>query len=159
MTNIFLLNGHKVVWCPSAKAITYSPPTVMKFLKQQLRWARSHIISMPFLISKIKNWNVLFSYFTIKLYFQYLYQINLYCALLYFSIKNRSLYPLMVITLSILIVSSIKSTVAALYTRTTDFKYLIVYNLYAFFIFNPIIIYGLFTPNRDSWLTRIVKKK
>lgn len=157
LTNIFLLSGKKVIWEPSAVAMTFSPPKMAKFLKQQLRWTRSHIISIPFLIENRKNWTKPFTYFTAKLYFQYTYQLNMYLTLIYFMYTHASLWPLAVVILSIFVVATLKTLVASLYIRTTEIAYLIAYNLYGFFVLNPIIIYGLFTPMKDNWLTRVKK--
>lgn len=154
MTNLFLLSGHKVVWSQDAIAYTHSPETLGLFFKQQLRWIRSQIHSFYFIIPRIHKWSLAYAIFTIKMNFTYAYMVFVYLAMFYSCWHYQSILPLVIILVSVLIVTLIKAIIAYIQTADLKFAYLLISSLFSFFIFNPIMIYGMLTPYKSSWLTR-----
>lgn len=147
LSNIFLLNNKKIVWVASAKAYTLSPSTIMQFVKQQVRWTVSHIQSMDYIVRNYKNLSFMFSVFTFRLIFKHSYQIFLYALM----IQNFGTRCLLITSASILSVTFAKSLIAFLYTREVKFVRMLAYTLYAFFVLNPIILFGIFIPKQSLW--------
>lgn len=147
LSNIFLLNNKKIVWVSSSRAYTLSPSTIMQFVKQQVRWTVSHIQSMDYIIRNYKNLSFMFSVFTFRLIFKHSYQIFLYVLM----IQNFGTRCLLITSASILSVTFIKSLIAFIYTKDIKFVRMLAYTLYAFFILNPIILFGIFIPKQSLW--------
>lgn len=154
LTNLFLLSGHKVGWSANAKAWTHSPDKMFPFIKQQLRWIRSHISSFYYIGRRVKDWNFIFGILTIKLIFRYVYMLLLYFSMICSCFITMSIVPISIILASVLVVTVAKTIVAILYTYKTNMMYLMVYSLFTFFIFNLIVFYGILTPTKVGWLTR-----
>ncbi len=151
LTNIFILNGKRVGWTSKAKAFTFSPPTLVGFAHQQIRWTRSNVSSLQFLLTRIRKWPFLFGFLIGRLYFRYIYQLFIYCIAITLTITTQSIVPFLIIIASILIIAGIKSIIAYIYTRKTKFFLLLVYTLLAFFIFSPLMLYSIITPTKGDW--------
>lgn len=154
LTNLFLLSGKTVGWSKNSKAWTHSPDKIGKFIKQQLRWIRSHVSSFYYIGKRIASWNIIFAIFTVKLIFRYAYMLLLYFSMFSESIHNLSLWPFIIALISVVIVTVIKTIIALMYTRKKEMAYLLAYSVYTFFIFNPVVFYGILTPTKVGWLTR-----
>lgn len=154
LTNLFLLSGNKVGWSGHSKSWTHSPDKLIPFLKQQLRWIRSHISSFYYIGSRVKDWNFVFGLFTFKLIFRYGYMMLLYISLLCSTIITTSINPLLIAFISLLIVTLVKTGVAMVHTRKFKMIYLLAYSAFTFFIFNFVVFYGVLTPTKVGWLTR-----
>lgn len=154
LTNLFLLSGHKVGWSANGKCWTHSPENMFPFLKQQLRWVRSHISSMYYIFSKIKKWNFIFSILTVKFVFRYTYLMLLYLSMLLSSFITLSFTPILITFISVFIVTLIKSVVVSFHSGRLKTFYLLAYTVFTFFVFNLVVFYGVFTPTKVGWLTR-----
>ena len=51
LTNLVLQRGYSVVYVPKAKVFTETPSTVIKYLKQQLRWKRGYVRDATYTLS------------------------------------------------------------------------------------------------------------
>lgn len=151
LTNIFLLNKEKVCWTPYAIAYTHSPSQIWKFVKQQMRWTRSHVAELWFQLSNIKDWSFIFAFLTCKLYFRYIYQLFIYALMIGYCLATWSLLPILYVLLAVMIVSAIKAGIAIIYTGDWSFVYLIIYGVLMFLVFNPMVFYGLMTPTKVDW--------
>lgn len=154
LTNLFLLSGHKVGWSSKAVAHTPSPPETGKFLNQQLRWIRSHVASFWFLFSNLHRWSFIFGFLTFKLMYRYVYMALVYVGMFYLAIQEWTIVPFIVVLISILAVTAVKSVVAIFYTGSAKFLHMFMFSLYTFLLFNPIMFYGILTPHRVGWYTR-----
>lgn len=154
LTNLFLLSGNRVGWSSKAVAYTPSPPQMSKFVKQQLRWVRSHVASFWFLFSNIHRWSLIFGFLTLKLIYRYVYMMFIYFAMFYLSIVEHSFMPILIVLTSILVVTSIKASIAILYTKSPKFLYMFLFSIFTFFVFNPIMFFGVLTPHKVGWYTR-----
>lgn len=154
ITNILLLNNKKVGWSSDAIAYTVSPDTNSKFLKQQTRWNRSQLVAMFYSAKNIKKCSFWLIFFSLGLIFRYTYMLAVYAVMAIACIKILSLWPLLILILSLLIVSFGKSIVILLYTKQPSSFYLAVYSLYAFFVLNIVLVYSMFTLHKDGWITR-----
>jgi N-acetylglucosaminyltransferase len=154
LTNLFLLSGNRVGWSARSVAYTPSPPTLYKFHRQQLRWVRSHVASLWFLFSNMHRWNLVFGFLTMKLLYRYIYMIFIYVVMITLSISYMSVIPWIIILVSILLVTLVKASIAMLYTGKFKFLHMLVFSIYTFFIFNPIMFYGVISPQKVGWYTR-----
>lgn len=154
LTNLFLLSGHRVGWSANAISYTHSPDKMLPFLKQQLRWIRSHISSFYYIGHRIKDWKFVFGIFTVKLIFRYFYMMLLYFSMIGASFVTMSLWPIMITLISLLVVTFVKTTIAIMHTRQLKMFNLMIYSLFTFFIFNAVVFYGILTPTKVGWLTR-----
>lgn len=154
LTNIFIMNGKNVCWARKSVARTYSPPTLSQFFKQQLRWTRSYVSAFYFILSHPTKWNWRFWFFTLKLNFKYFYQLSVCTGVLLMTATTASVSPLLLLVASIIFISAIKSCIAYLYSFEAKYFWTIPYGLFAFFVWNWILFYGLVTPWKITWLTR-----
>jgi hyaluronan synthase len=154
LTNIFLLNGDKVGWSKKSIAYTYSPPTLSQFHKQQLRWVRSHITSLWFIMQHLERWSPIFVFLNVKFLCRYIYMLSIYLGMIFLCTTYLSLWPVWTILFGITIVTLIKTIIAIIFTKKFKFFYLLMFSVYAFFVFNPLLFYGLFTPHKIGWYTR-----
>lgn len=154
LTNLFLLSGHRVGWSSKAVAHTPTPPTTYKFLKQQLRWIRSHVASFWFLFANIHRWSFIFGFLTIKLIYRYLYMGLIYIGMFWLAVEHMSIMPIVIVLASILVVTLVKASVAMIYTGSPRFMHMFLYSIYTFFLFNPVMFYGVLTPHKVGWYTR-----
>lgn len=154
LTNLFLLSGNRVGWSAKAIAYTPSPPSTKKLMKQQLRWVRSHVASLWFLFCNIHRWSLLFGFLTFKLIFRYIYMLFIYFLTIFLSVYMMSFFPIFIVLVSILVVTIIKASIAMLYTGQSKFLHMAFFSIYTFFIFNPVMFYGVITPHKVGWYTR-----
>lgn len=156
MTCLFALRKKKIGCAVKSMAYTISPSVFNDFVKQQLRWTRSNT---PALIFVLRNWrkiSPLFIGFMLAVVFRYSYFAVLYVCTIMALIFGYYTAPL-VILLIILAVSGLKAINAFLYTGEWEMFYLMPLSLLSFFLFSPIVIYGVFTPLATGWLTRTKK--
>lgn len=154
LTNIFLLNGRKVIWSGRSRANTYSPSTYRKFFKQQLRWTRSHVTALWFLLKNIHKWPLMFYLFVFKFNFRYFYMFIVYVYMVHTSVQQRGVMPLVGVGLAVGVIALIKSIIALIYTGDWKFVYLALCSLFTFYVLNPVVYYGALTPTKVHWLTR-----
>ena len=159
MTSLFLLSGHKVGWTSKAKCWTIIPSTWSSTIKQQVRWIRSNVAELAYLIKKLRQWPWPFMIFTFKLIFMYFYRIFMYITMIIVSILTQSLLPIVIVAASCFALSAIKLAVEHVckqpFSReNSGIAYLIPYILFEFFILTPIVAYGIITPHKNGWLTR-----
>jgi hyaluronan synthase/N-acetylglucosaminyltransferase len=157
LTSIFLLAGKKIGWTPKAKAWTNSPSTMHKFLKQQLRWTRSHVPGLCFLLRRVRWWTPILALHIFKFVFRYVYMFAIYLLVIALSIHLMNPLPIAVTLLSILVITLIKANVAYIYTLESKFAWLLVFTMYVFFVFNPLMFYAILTPTKTGWMTRARK--
>lgn len=154
LTLIFLLDQQKVCWSKNAVAYTHSPPTMTGFIKQQIRWARSHVPSMWYLLCNLKKCSALLLLFVAQLNFRYFYQLLVYIYMVILCISQESLIPVIPVVIAIGYISIIKMIISYTYTKSYQSFYLLFYSMISFFVLSPVILYGVFTPFREKWLTR-----
>lgn len=154
MTLLFALSGNKVCWSKNSNSYTVSPPTLGKFIKQQVRWSRSHIASVFYMFKNINKCRLSFLFFNIKFLFKYFYSMAVYAYALSMLLFYSHFMYFGAILLGLFIISGIKIAIALLYTRDKKFLCLFPYAICSFFILQPILLYGAFTPFVKKWSTR-----
>lgn len=154
LTNMFVRMGKKVCWSYFSRGYTLSPESFGGFVKQQLRWSRSHTAAVYYIAQHVKEFHPMFVFFITKMMFRYIYFVALYLLLVERLVVNQDVMFLATVGLTVLGVSVIKSVIAWLYTREWKFLWLLFYGIMSFFVFTPLLFYGLITPLKTSWLTR-----
>ncbi len=154
LTNIFLMNGKRVCWSQKALGYTVSPPQLIAFLKQQIRWTRSIMLCSPFILKNARRWSPMFIFLNLQVLFKYVYYIYIYFIITYLMAFDWSIFPFFVFIAVMLLVSAARASIGYLYTKSFKFGWLILYSLFAFFILTPVLLYALATPHKEGWLTR-----
>lgn len=157
LTCLFALHKKKIGCATKAIAHTISPSKFVGFIKQQLRWTRSNIPALFFALWNWRKISPLFLLFMIAVIFRYSYFIILYIYMVVALCLGYYMAPLYIL-LVILLISGLKATNAFLYTRKWSMFYLMPLSLLSFFVFSPVVIYGVFTPSSTGWLTRTKKE-
>lgn len=156
LTCIFALKDKKIGYAWNSVAYTISPSTLKGFIKQQLRWTRSNAPAMLFALKNVGSISATFIAFMIAVVFRHAYFTILYVFVLWSLISGNIIAPLTILFI-ILVVSGIKAANAFLYCRKWQMFYLMPLSVLSFFIFSPVLIYGIMTPSATGWLTRTKK--
>ncbi len=159
LSNIFLLDGKRIGWAPSAKAYTKSPHKLVPFLKQQTRWLRSHSASLFITAKRWREWSFMYSLLSFQLFFRYVYMFSIYTCSITMCIMSGSILPLLITFGTIMVITLIKVLIAYLYTSDPGFFYLLFYTITSFFLLNLVMFYAVATPTQTGWLTRYNKPR
>lgn len=157
LTCLFALHKKKIGCAVRSIAYTISPSKFGGFVKQQLRWTRSNTPALLFALGNWRRISPLFLLCMLAVVFRYSYFAVLYVCTalaLYLGYYAVPLYILLVI----LLVSGLKAANAFLYTREWSMFYLMPLSILSFFVFSPVVIYGVLTPTSTGWLTRTKKE-
>lgn len=157
LTCLFALQGKKIGFALNSVAYTISPATFGGFVKQQLRWIRSHTPALIFVLRNLKRISLLFVVFMLAVVFRYSYFVILYICV-FWALIGGNVTALLVIFITVLAVSGLKACNAFFYTRDWRMFYLMPLSVLSFFVLSPVVIYGVFTPTATGWLTRTEKK-
>lgn len=153
LTCLFAINGKRIGCSPFAHAYTISPANTCDFLKQQIRWSRSHTPALFFILGNFRKCSKLFIFFMLRITFRYGYFMLLYAFIISQFICANYLM-LFLVLLSVLVISGIKALIAWGYTRNLRFVGLLPFSIITFFLITPLVIYGALTPTKTAWLTR-----
>lgn len=158
LTCLFAWEKKKIGYAAKSIAYTVSPATVPDFVKQQLRWTRSHTPAFIFVLKNIHRISPRFTLFMSLVVFRYSYFAILFLCMSVATLSGNFVVPFLIV-LIIVAISGLKATNAFLYTRNWRMLYLVPLSLFSFFILSPIMVYGALTPLSTGWLTRTSKKK
>jgi hyaluronan synthase len=161
LTSYALKMGYETVLQSDAVVYTDCPDNMNKFVKQQLRWARSSqretLSSLPWLWKHPFTLFVFLTDMLTPIIFACVIMNTLYRYIMgtaYFEIPLVIGIPMALIGMNISL--GIRQYPHLMYNKR-DLKYLPVYVLFMSFIMTPIRIWGLVTCFHSGWLTRDIK--
>jgi len=153
LTNLVLSIGLKSVFVSEALAETESPETLLKWLKQQLRWSRSFY--REFFINLRwfhKNSPWLAFDLTYQAVFPFFLLSNM-LTMLYLAATRNILYIALSI-FSMVFFGLIRALYGAFFTRNPYFLIFVAYSFLNAFLLAPIKLYALLTLWKSNWGTQ-----
>jgi hyaluronan synthase len=163
LTSYALKMGYDTVLQTSSVVYTDCPSKWNKFIKQQLRWARSSqretILSLNWIWKRPFTMFVFLTDMITPLFFAVVILNTLYDYIFsqsYFNIPLIIGIPMGLVGMNISL--GLRQYPHLLYNKR-DIKYLPLYILFMTFIMTPIRIYGFFTMYHSGWMTRSKNEK
>lgn len=154
LTTLFLLSGRRVVWTPEAVGWTETPPGLLRFLRQQIRWCRSYLATVPYVFKRLADWSLPFGYFQVRQLYRYPYHALVWTCLVWSLAATATAWPLAVLGLSIMVIAFVKALVAFLYTDDLSAFLLVPYSPLSTVLMSVVMVVAVLTVRNLGWATR-----
>lgn len=154
LTNLLIRDGHKTAYSSNAQAYTVVPVTFKKFLKQQIRWKKSWIITTHRTAKYIlkRDYFVGLVYLFPQMMVNYAAPFLVFYALLYVPIFGGNIpagYIIGLLLLYLFFIAYYKSLRSDSYSR-----YVVIWGLVNILLASVIFPAALLTLPDNRWLTR-----
>lgn len=153
LTNLVLVEGHRVVYDKRAIAFTYVPENLQGYVKQQVRWNKSFYREM---LWTLKSTHKHHPYLIYDLLMQLTLPFMLLFALAYTVAESVQGHPgfLYFYFLTIIAIGLLRSMYGLYRTNDKNFLLFVIYGLIHIFVLLPTRLYALTTLRRTGWGTR-----
>lgn len=153
LTNLVLRRGHKVVYT-RAKAWTEVPETFPKYIRQQVRWGKSHWREMFWTVAALPKHSIYLAYeWLLALLMPFLLLTSVtYCLVQ--LIATGEVGYLAHLGIAILVMGTVRAVAAFASTRDPWYFLLIPYGVLHLFVLLPLKFWSLATISRGHWGTR-----